>query len=163
VERVEAGTGTIEDAITVGVTTPWTLDSYAGELYRRYFGKDDPGTLVIQSPTTTMNPVMDPRIIDRAMAEDEPRARAEYLAQFRDDLEGFVPREVVEALVEPGVQERGPIRGTRYCAFCDPAGGSGQDEMTMAVAHQEGGKPVLDCVRAKKPPFSPDAVCREFC
>jgi hypothetical protein len=30
------------------------------------------------------------RVVDRALAKDRARATAEYLAQFRTDVEGFV-------------------------------------------------------------------------
>ncbi len=40
------------------------------------------------------------------MAEDARRAQAEYMAQFRSDVEAFVRREAVEARVSNGVYER---------------------------------------------------------
>lgn len=50
----------------------------------------------------------------------------------------------------------------RYWAFCDPAGGSGQDSMTLAIAHHEKGEAVLDLVRERRPPFSPAEAVAEF-
>jgi hypothetical protein len=50
----------------------------------------------------------------------------------------------------------------RYVAFLDPAGGSGQDSMTLAIAHHADGKAVLDLVREVRPPFSPEATVAEF-
>src|SRR5688500_2411018 len=53
-----------------------------------------------------------------------------------------------------------------YVAFTDPAGGSGTDSMTVAVAHGEerDGQvvAVLDAVRERRPPFSPEQVVAEF-
>ena len=49
----------------------------------------------------------------------------------------------------------------RYVAFVDPSGGS-QDAMTLAIAHQEADRLVLDALRERRPPFSPDAVVAEF-
>jgi hypothetical protein len=46
-------------------------------------------------------------------------------------------------------------------AFADPSGGS-QDSFTLAIAHLEGPRGVLDLVREVRPKFSPDAVCEEF-
>ena len=63
----------------------------------------------------------------------------------------------------PGVYERPPVgahRG-RYVAFTDPSGGS-SDSFTVAVAHQEDGVAVVDCVRERRPPFSPEAVVGEY-
>jgi hypothetical protein len=49
----------------------------------------------------------------------------------------------------------------RYVGFCDPSGGS-RDSFTAAVAHIDGDKTILDAVREKKAPFSPDAVVEEY-
>lgn len=42
------------------------------------------------------------------------------------------------------------------------AGGSGQDSATLAIAHMEEDKSILDCVREIHPPFSPEQVVKEF-
>ncbi len=60
-----------------------------GELYaafRRHFGKDDARVLVWKADTATMNPKIDPAIIAEAYDSDPEAARAEYGAEFRDDL-----------------------------------------------------------------------------
>ena len=53
-----------------------------------------------------------------------------------------------------------------YVAFVDPAGGSGGDSMTLAIAHAERRGEllilVLDLVREARPPFSPEAVVADF-
>ena len=92
------------------------------------------------------------------------RALAEYMAEFRSDLEAFVSREVVEACVPPGVYERAPVPGITYRAFVDPAGGSGEDSMTLAIAHRDGDRVILDALRERqpRPRFSPDHVVEEF-
>ena len=73
---------------------------------------------------------IDQRIIDEAMEEDEASARAEYLAEFRRDVETFVSLEAVQALVIPDQDELQPIEGVLYRAFVDPSGGS-SDSMTQ--------------------------------
>jgi hypothetical protein len=108
-----------------------------------------------------MNPTIDPAVIERAYAEDEASASAEYGAQFRRDIEGFVSREAVDAVVVPGRRELSPVEGERYFGFCDPSGGS-SDSMTLAIAHREHGQAVLDLVREARPPFSPEVVVEEF-
>jgi hypothetical protein len=72
-----------------------------------------------------------------------------------------VAREVVEVLVSPGILERPPMAGARYFGFTDPSGGS-SDSFTLAVAHKEHEAAILDCVRERRPPFSPEAVVEEF-
>ena len=34
--------------------------------------------------------------------------------------------------------------------------------MTLAIAHKEGETEILDVIRERKPPFSPEAVVEEF-
>ena len=71
------------------------------------------------------------------MASDPARAAAEYLAQFRTDLEAFVSREAVEACVTWGCYERAPESAISYIAFLDPSGGSGTDSMALAIGHYD--------------------------
>src|SRR5262249_769698 len=90
------------------------------------------------------------------------RAGAEYLAQFRSDLEGYVSREVVEACVG-GYYELPPAR-TIYSAFVDAARGSGTDAFTLAIGHSgRGDRIVIDFLREREPPFLPEQVIDEFC
>jgi hypothetical protein len=97
------------------------------------------------------------------MAEDPACAAAEYLAQFRVDLEAYVRREAVEACVSAGVYERGALREFSYAAFVDPSGGS-SDSMTLCIGHYEAKREtvVIDCLREVRPPFSPETVVSEF-
>jgi hypothetical protein len=99
--------------------------------------------------------------VDKALEDDPAAARSELLAAWRDDISGFVDADVVAACVSPGVRELPPVRGIRYFGFVDPSGGSA-DSMTMAITHRDGDRVVLDCVRERKPPFSPDDVVIEF-
>lgn len=53
------------------------------------------------------------------------------------------------------------MKANSYIAFVDPSGGS-SDSMTLAIAHKEGETEILDALRERKPPFSPEAVVEEF-
>jgi hypothetical protein len=108
-----------------------------------------------------MNPTVPEPVVNRAIERDPASAAAEYIAEFRSDIDSFIPREVVDAVVSPGVFERAPLQSARYIAFVDPSGGSA-DAMTMAIAHREGKVAVLDAVREVKPPFSPEQVVADF-
>ena len=98
------------------------------------------------------------------MQEDPARAAAEYLAQFRSDLEAFVSREAVEACIDWGVFERPYQPGIGYIAGIDAAGGSGRDAMTLCIGHLDytNSGIVIDCLREHRPPFSPEIVASEF-
>jgi hypothetical protein len=108
-----------------------------------------------------MNPTLPQRVIDRAVEADPEAASAEYGAEFRGDLEIFISREAIEACVSRGVPTRAPLLNVTYSAFVDPSGGS-NDAMTVAIAHREGEKVVLDCAIERKAPFSPDSFVEEF-
>ena len=66
-------------------------------------------------------------------------------------------REVVDSVVVPNRYEIAPLENVKYVAFVDPSGGSG-DSMTLAIVHLENQRVILDLIRDRKPPFSPEAV-----
>jgi hypothetical protein len=162
---LEPGMGTIPDAVLVCLSSPYARKGALWEAYHEHFGRDDDEVLVWQADTATMHPhVPDSRLgrlIAKAYKKDEIAASAEYGAQFRRDIESFIARETVEGCVIPDRRELPPVTGLHYEAFVDPSGGS-QDSMTLAIAHRHDGRVILDAVRERKPPFSPEAVAAEF-
>src|SRR5262249_53950672 len=70
-------------------------------------------------------------------------------------------RDVVDAAVIQGRYELPRIEHTRYWAFVDPSGGS-SDSMTLCVSHMQGNRVIVDAIRERKSPFSPDACVKEF-
>jgi hypothetical protein len=142
------------------ISSPYARRGALWDAYSRHFGKDS-RVLVWKGTTQEHNPLIAPEIIEQALQEDESSARAEYFAEFRRDIETFVSREVVNACTVRGRVElaRGHFP---YSAFFDASGGS-VDSMTLGIAHRDrAGKFVLDCLRERRPPFSPDDVVREF-
>jgi hypothetical protein len=135
----------------------------SGELWRAFrTHHGQPGdVLVWQAATRTMNPSVPQAVIDRAYQRDAAAASAEFGAQFRDDLAGFVDRAVIEGLVERDVTVRSPQPGVEYRAFLDPSGGA-RDSFVLAIGHLEGEERVLDVVLERRPPFSPEAVVAEM-
>lgn len=113
-----------------------------------------------------MNATLRQSVIDRAMERDAASASAEYLAEFRRDIENFVSIEAVQSCVAQGVYERAPVRGETYNGFVDPSGGSA-DSFTLGIGHVDYTDwqkqvVVVDCVREARPPFSPATVAEEF-
>jgi hypothetical protein len=105
-------------------------------------------------------------VIDKALAEDAAKARAEYENVWREDLSDFVPADVVEGCTDWGMHERTPQPGIQYYAYVDCAGGTGTDSFTLGIAHRAGAPPgdryVLDVVRERKPRFVPAQVIGEY-
>jgi hypothetical protein len=160
-DALRPGLGTLPGAMLLCASSPYAQNGALYDAWRRYHSQDDASVLVWHAPTRTMNPTFPQATVDAAMERDPASASAEYLAEFRRDVQAFVAREAVEACVSRGVFERSPLSDVRYVGFVDPSGGS-SDSMTMAVAHLENNITVLDCVRERKPPFSPEAVLSEF-
>jgi hypothetical protein len=152
---------TIPKAMLLLASSPYSRNGVLYDEYRKHFGKDDSTTLVWQAPTLTMNPSVPKDIIDEAYEKDPASAAAEYGAQFHTDVESFISREAVDAVVTSGVFELPRMFGVDYVAFVDPSGGSA-DSMTLAVAHREGDCDILDAIRVAVPPFSPESVVSEF-
>jgi hypothetical protein len=136
-----------------------------GELYnawkRDYGPTGDSAILVAKAPSRTMNPSLSEKVVQRAYERDPASAAAEYGGEFRTDVESFISREVVESAVVSDRHELPRVAGVRYVGFCDPSGGS-SDSMTLCIAHREGERAIVDCIREAKAPFSPDGVCAEF-
>jgi len=155
--------GTLGGPLLVA-SSPYAKRGALYALFREHWGKDGAEVLVWRGSTAEMNPTFPARIIAKAYEDDPARASAEYDALFREDVSGFVTREVVDGCTVPGRYELPRVPGVRYVAFCDPSGGS-SDSMTLAIAHQDSRDrtlAVLDAVRECKPPFSPEGVVVEF-
>jgi hypothetical protein len=157
---VRPSMATIPGATLLCASSPYARRGALWEAYHKHFGQDV-GPLIWQSETRRMNPCVPQSLVDAEIEKDPSSAAAEYLAQFRTDIESYVSREAVEAATDWGVQERGPIHGARYAAVVDPSGGS-VDSFTLAIAHREGDIANLDCIREVRPPLSPEAVVAEF-
>jgi hypothetical protein len=155
------GMATIPNAMLLCASSPYARRGALWDAHRKHFGKDDDQILVWKADTRTMNPTVPQRVIDEATERDPASAASEYGAQFRTDVEALLTREAVEACIAFDVRERPPCSGVRYYACTDPSGGSA-DSMTLAIGHREDDVVVLDALRERMPPFSPEDVVAEF-
>jgi hypothetical protein len=149
------------DAMLLCASSPYAQRGALYDAFKKHFARDDAPVLVWKASTQTMNPSVPPSVIDEAYGRDPAAAAAEYGAEFRTDVEGFVRPEVVEACIVPGRFELPPIGGVIYSAFVDPSGGSA-DSMTLAISHRDGDEVILDLIREVQPPFNPDQVVGDF-
>jgi hypothetical protein len=148
------------------ISSPYARRGLLWEMYDRHFGsKGDPRILVAQGASRTFNRTLPQAVVDRAIERDPAAASAEWLAQFRSDIESFITLEAVKAVTTPRMFERPKQYGIRYQGFVDPSSGTGGgDSMTLAIGHYEPRREtaVLDCIRECRPPFSPEQVVSEF-
>ncbi len=161
VAAIRPAMASVPDAMLLAASSPHARRGVLWNTFRRHFAKPS-SVLVWKADTRTMNPTIPQEVIDEATEADPASAAAEFGAVFRTDVETYVSREVVDAAVVPGRYELAPVSGVRYLATVDPSGGS-SDSMTLAIAHREkDGRAVLDAVRERRPPFSPEVVTSEF-
>ena len=163
INALKPAMATVPGAFFLAASSPYAKRGELYNNYRMYWGDNDASVLVWKAPTRVMNPTVSENFIKKALEEDPAKNSAEYLAEFRSDIETFVSREVVEAAVVPGRYEIAYERGARgYTAFVDPSGAA-VDSMTLAIGHKDReGHVIIDCIRERRPPFSPEAVVQEF-
>ena len=162
VNALRPAMATVPGALLLGISSPYSKRGVLWEVFRKHFGKADAPALVWKAATREMNPTVSKVTIAMAYARDAAAAAAEYGAEFRNDVSGFLALEVVEACVRTGRRELPPLSGTSYFAFCDPSGGQ-SDSFTLGIAHAENERAILDVLREAQPPFSPENVTAEFC
>ena len=153
---------TVPGAMLIGISTPYRRAGLLYQKWKDYFGVADDDVLVVHGSSRTFNPTLPQKIVDDALKRDAAAARAEWLAEWRDDIAAFLSRELIESAIDSNVVVRPPVPGVDYHAFADPSGGLG-DSFTCAVAHRDAdGKAVLDCLHETVAPFDPAQATAEI-
>lgn len=154
---------TIPGALLLCISSPYARRGAMWEAYRDHYGKDGDPVLVWQADTRTMNPTVSESVIGEAYARDPASADAEYGARFRTDVAAFLNSDWLDVAVSEGRHEFPAVPYTQYEAFCDPSGG-GSDAFTLGIGHRDPQTNLimLDVLRARRPPLSPDTVAGEY-
>jgi hypothetical protein len=156
------GLASLPGSMLIAISSPYKKSGLLYSKFRDHYGQPNDNILFIRSATRTLNPLIDQSIVDEALQSDPAAASAEWMGFFRDDVSNWLSTEVIEAAIDPDVIVRPPVAGVKYFGACDPAGGSGQDSFTAAVAHLEAsGDVVLDCLVEIRPPYSPTAAVEQ--
>src|SRR6516225_9078816 len=92
IAAIRPAMATIPNAMLLCASSPYAQRGALFDAYRRHYGKADSSVLVWRAPTRTMNPTVLQSVVDAAMEADPASASAEYMAEFRTDVETFVSR-----------------------------------------------------------------------
>lgn len=149
------------NGLLLGISSPYSKSGALYEAFRAHYGKPDSPVLVWKATSREMNSTLNPLVVQAALMRDRAAASSEYLAEFRDDIGGFLSIEEIERVIARGRTLLPYLEGQKYKAFCDPSGGR-NDSMVLAIAHGEKDRAVLDLVREIRAPFSPEEAVREF-
>ncbi len=99
---------TVPGAMLLCASSPYARRGALYQAWRDHYGKDSP-VLVWQAPTLVMNPTIPKRIVQEAYQRDPASAAAEFGANFRADIEGFVALEAVQTCTVDGRRELPPV------------------------------------------------------
>jgi hypothetical protein len=160
INAIRPGLATTRESLLLAISSPYARRGALWSAFKENYAKEGP-VLVWQADTRAMTPTIAEATVQEAYDRDPSAAAAEWGAEFRRDIESFVPTEAVEAIVVPERRSLPPAAGVRYFGFVDPSGGS-QDSFTLADAHRTKEATALDLVLERKPPFSPESVVEEF-
>jgi len=152
---------TIPNSLLIAISSPYAKRGILWDAFESYYGKDENRRLVWKADTETMNPTVDREEIERAYQDDPAAARAEYGAEFREDLETYVGPEALARVTVAGRSVLPWEAGLQHYAFVDVAGGSGMDSMALCVAVGRQGKTAVARLAEWRPPFSPEQAVQQ--
>jgi hypothetical protein len=153
---------TTPGSLLLAISTPYMRAGVLWQAYKEFYAKDEADIpLIWKASTQTMNPVFKESAIRKLFQRDKVAARAEWAADFRQDLESYMPLELIEAVTIPGRTMLLPEPNVRYLAFTDPSGGV-SDSFTLAIGHKDAERVIIDRVEEVRAPFDPKTVVGEF-
>jgi len=151
----------LPNAKLIGISTPYGKFGYLYQIFSKHFGDENSDILVWRAGTKVMNPQYRQEIIDRLYKRDKSAMKSEFYAEFREDLESYLSEDILERAIASGCRMVPFDSEKSYQAFVDPSGGR-KDSFTMAIAHQEDKRVILDYISEVKPPFNPNEVVKNF-
>ena len=121
--------------------SPWIK---AGVLFERFERRMESSSdrLVVHCPTPLMNPLIPAEELAREEASDPQNYRREFLAEWLDDVDQFLPDSDIAIAIRSGVREVpfSPALAGGYIAAIDASGLSGKDRFTFAIARGNAGE-----------------------
>jgi hypothetical protein len=151
----------IPNSLLIGLSSPFSRQGVLWQEFKNNFGKDDSTTLIWKATSLEMNPSLDKERIDAAFAKDPVAARTEFDAEFRQDSDGFLTQEILDAVMITGRTSLPRLQGVSYTPFCDMSGGR-SDSATLCIGHLENKKAVVDLLVERPAPHVPQEVTADF-
>jgi hypothetical protein len=150
----------LPNGLLIGISTPYGKFGLLYEIYKQHYGDNDSDILVWKAPTMVMNPTYQQSLIDRLLKRDKVKMRAEFSAEFREDIESYLTEAEVDVVTEMGTKTHLPVPGTQYFCFVDMSGGR-KDSFSLSIGHNEDGVVIIDRIELRSPQ-DPAQVCDEF-
>jgi len=122
----------------VKISTPYMRSGVLYNDFKLGYGADHPTLLVWKASTLAMNPTMTSEMLASLKHTMDPsRYAREFLAEFVEDLETFLPQHLIDTAIMTG-QTMLPPHPERfiYSGGIDASGG-GEDAFTASIVHDE--------------------------
>lgn len=163
---IRPGQATQPNAMLIIISSVYSQRGPFFEAFRRYFAVDDAHVLFARATSSEMNPLITADYVQGELERDPQAAAAEYLSEFRSDLEGFLDIALIDRATRNGHREllcvavdKNGATIARYAA-ADISGGR-TDATAAAVTHREGDLIIVDACRYWPAPHDPVAVAKE--
>jgi hypothetical protein len=126
-----------DNPLMVTASTPFAKAGIVWDDFRQLFGVYHPDAVCFHGPTTLFNSTITAERLEVERRLDPSRFAREYLAEFSEDVDTFLPRAWIDAAIAEGVHERTPVEGRRSFAAIDPSG-AGADAFSLVLVTVEG-------------------------
>jgi hypothetical protein len=116
--------------------SPWIKAGVLFDRWERRF--EDGDRLVLHCPTPVMNALIPAEELAREEQSDPQNYRREFLAEWLDDVDSFLPDADIAIAIRTGVREQpfAEMLKSHYVATIDASGLSGKDRFTFAIGHR---------------------------
>jgi hypothetical protein len=131
IDAIRPAMATLYNTKIVKISTPFRKD---GILWREFQKRTELRHLVWQLSTEEMNPAVSKQFLEDARQDNEQTFRREHLAEFTDNVLGWITPEILEPCVLRGVRELPRVSSGTYVAAVDPAFRS--SNFGFAVVHR---------------------------
>ena len=144
-------------SLMILITTAYRRSGLAYERWSKYFGRDDPRTLVVHAESRQLNPTLPQSEIDEALAEES--------ASRGGRLSFAMARRPRDLRCEKSSSRRPSTSGCRFgsatsaiamCRSSTPP--ADKRHFTCAISHREGQVAILDCLIEVPAPFNTSAA-----
>jgi hypothetical protein len=152
---------TIPGSLLLCASSVYARSGIAYEMFSKHWGQNASKTLIWKLGTLEMNPSFKVETIEAARLEDAAAAASEYDSEFRQDVSGFLLDADIDSAIDRGIRSRPLSLRFTYHAFCDMSGGR-SDAATLAIAHFEYGRIVVDRIEVAEAPHDPTVVTARF-
>jgi hypothetical protein len=116
--------------------SPWIKAGVLFDRWERRF--EDGDRLALHCPTPVMNAQIPAEELAREEQSDPQNYRREFLAEWLDDVDSFLPDADIAVAIRTGVRELPFAEALKahYVAAIDASGLSGKDRFTFAIGHR---------------------------